>query len=164
MSLHSCLLCDTVPLTTADALLVLNSAGDPFVPSAFRQLRTGTITLAEDNIAALQTLYRTLGLNFPNLSEEHQQTLSRMQHVAFHNYILHQPISAHDIAVMNLLYQPANAWIAYGLRLAFMALKSGGRLYVTGAKDRGILTVAKHMRALFGNVETLTISKGQRVV
>jgi 16S rRNA (guanine1207-N2)-methyltransferase len=45
-----------------------------------------------------------------------------------------------------------------------VALKPGGSLYVTGAKDRGILTVAKRMHGLFGNVETLTISKGQRVV
>jgi 16S rRNA (guanine1207-N2)-methyltransferase len=164
MSLHSCLLCDRVPLTTADALLVLNSAGDPFVPSAFQQVRTGTITLAEDNIAVLQAVYRTLGLNLTALREERQQALSRIQHVAFHDYILHQPISTHDVAVMNLLYQPANAWIAYGLHLAFIALKPGGRLYITGAKDRGILTVAKHMRELFGSVETLAISKGQRVV
>src|SRR5262249_24990702 len=75
-----------------------------------------------------------------------------------------QPTSTHDIAVMNLLYQPANAWCLYGLHLALIALKPDGCLYVIGAKDRGILTMAKRMRDLFGNVETLTISKGQRVL
>jgi 16S rRNA (guanine1207-N2)-methyltransferase len=48
--------------------------------------------------------------------------------------------------------------------LAAYALKPGGLLYVVGAKDRGILSVAKHMQEIFGNVETLAISKGQRVV
>jgi 16S rRNA (guanine1207-N2)-methyltransferase len=160
MSHHSCLLCDTVSLVAGDALLVLNSAGDPFVPFASSQLHTGMITLAEDNVAVLQAT----GIDLADLSKEHQQALPRIQHVAFHDYILHQPASTHDIAVMNLLYQPANAWILYGLHLACIALKPDGRLYVTGAKDRGIITIAKHMREIFGNVETLTISKGQRVV
>jgi len=73
-------------------------------------------------------------------------------------------MGTHDVAVMNLLYQAANAWSLYGLHLALAALKPGAHLYVTGAKDRGILTIAKRMRELFGNVETLTISKGHRVV
>ena len=52
----------------------------------------------------------------------------------------------------------------YGLSVAAFALKLEGRLYVAGAKDRGILTIAKRMQELFGNVETLAISKGQRVL
>jgi 16S rRNA (guanine1207-N2)-methyltransferase len=69
-----------------------------------------------------------------------------------------------DLATLNLLYQPSNAWMLYGLRVARHALRIGGRLYVAGAKDRGILTMAKRMQELFGNVETLVISKGQRVL
>ena len=52
----------------------------------------------------------------------------------------------------------------YGLHVAAYALKPGGRLYVVGAKDRGVLSIAKRMQTLFGNLETLVISKGQRVV
>ena len=52
----------------------------------------------------------------------------------------------------------------YGLQVAAYALKPGGRLYVVGAKDRGVLSIAKRMQSLFGNLETLVISKGQRVV
>jgi 16S rRNA (guanine1207-N2)-methyltransferase len=157
MSFQSCLLCDVIPPMAGDALLVLNSALDPVVPLVSRQLHTGKITLAEDNIAALQEVHLALG-------RERRDFLSRIEHVSFHDYLLHQPANTHDIAVMNLLYQPANAWSLYGLRLAFMALKPGGRLYVAGAKERGILTIAKRMGDLFGNVETLVISKGQRVV
>src|SRR5205085_2545753 len=52
----------------------------------------------------------------------------------------------------------------YALQLAAYALKPAGQLYVLGSKDRGILTLAKRMADLFGNVETLEIHKGERVV
>lgn len=110
----------------------------------------GTITLAEDNVAALNAALQT--------SER------SLRHIPFHEYTLHEPAATMDIALMNILYQPNSAWIVYGLNIAAYALKAGGRLYVVGAKERGIMTVAKRMQALFGNVETLAISKGQRVV
>jgi 16S rRNA (guanine1207-N2)-methyltransferase len=69
-----------------------------------------------------------------------------------------------DCAILNMLYQPGNAWIHYGLALAAYALRPGGYLYVAGAKDRGVLTIARGMQERFGNVETLEIYKGQRVV
>lgn len=69
-----------------------------------------------------------------------------------------------DCAILTMLYQPGNAWIHYGLALAAYALRPGGSLYVVGAKDRGVMTIAKHMQERFGNVETLEIHKGQRVV
>src|SRR4051812_27856705 len=122
MSFHSCLLCEIIPQITGDALLALNSAGDPFVPFASQQLHAETITLAEDNIAVLQEA--RLGL--ATLSQQGQYSSPRIQHVSFNDYLLHQPASTHDIAVMNLLYQPANAWSLYGLRLALVALKPGG--------------------------------------
>lgn len=146
--LQSCLLCDTVRLAASDALLVLNSAADSFVSAAIQQLRTGTVTLAEDNITTLKNY----------------TSFSNVRHVAFHDYILHSSAATADVAIMNLLYQPAKDWTLYGLSAAAHALKTQGRLYVVGAKDRGILSLAKHMKGLFGNVETLTISKGHRVL
>ncbi len=156
MSLQSRLLTDTVRLAEHDHVLFLNSAADPFVSSAAQQLHTGTITLAEDNIASLHTaMYE--------LAHSSSGAVSH-QHVAFHEYTSHEPAGTKDIAIMNILYQPGSTWIHYALRLAAYALKPGGRLYVLGAKDRGILSVAKRMQETFGNVATLAISKGQRVV
>ncbi|GAC1560359.1 MAG: hypothetical protein NVS2B2_21660 [Ktedonobacteraceae bacterium] len=146
--LQSCLLCETVQLTTHATLLVLNSAADPFVALAQKQLRKGIIILAEDNIITL-TAYKQA---------------ANMHTTAFHDYISHPSVTPVDVAIMNLLYQPSKAWILYGLQVAAHALKTGGRLYVTGAKDRGVLSIGKHMEELFGNVETLTISKGHRVL
>ncbi|HKV02624.1 MAG TPA: methyltransferase, partial [Ktedonobacteraceae bacterium] len=93
-----------------------------------------------------------------------RNSLSRYRHVPFHEYTLREAPATIDVAVMNMLYQPSNAWLIYGLQVTGYALKPGGRLYVVGAKDRGVLSMAKRMQTLFGNVKTLEISKGQRVL
>ncbi len=149
---QSFLLRDTVQLDARDAVLILNSALDPFVQHALLTMQGGTLTLAEDNVAAADAV----------LSSSNKKLAVR--HVAFHDYILHSPAGTMDVAAMNLLYQPGNVWIQHGLQVAFYALRPGGRLYVAGAKERGILSTAKRMQEYFGNVETLEISKGQRVV
>jgi 16S rRNA (guanine1207-N2)-methyltransferase len=155
--LHSSLLAETVQLAIDDRLLILNSAADPFVLEAARRLSAGELILSEDNIASLQTALSAF-------EREHVKTQLRVRHVPFHEYILHEAPATIDVAVMNMLYQPSNAWMIYGLGVAAYALKPGGRLYIVGAKDRGVLSMAKRMQALFGNMETLVISKGQRVV
>src|SRR5438552_2716128 len=132
MKLQSCLLCETVQFSTNTHLLILNSAADPFVRFARERLQSaghnGAITLAEDNIAALQPLFPQ---NPPYATSDRV-----MQHTAFHNYILHSPGQTVDVAVLNLLYQPGKAWMLYALQVALYALRMGGQFYVTGAKDR----------------------------
>jgi 16S rRNA (guanine1207-N2)-methyltransferase len=158
------LLCDTVQFTRNDHILVLNSAADSFIQHVGAQFiapaavpTKGQITLAEDNVAALQSALAAFKQR-PGESE------ARIEHIPFHEYTLHNPAATMDVAVMNMLYQPGNAWILYGLQVAGYALKPGGRLYVEGAKDRGVLTLAKRMQECFGNVETPEISKGHRVL
>jgi 16S rRNA (guanine1207-N2)-methyltransferase len=170
--LHSRLLSDTVQLAADNQVLMLNSAADPFVLVAAQQLSTGTVTLAEDNIAALQGYQ---GLSVPRLRPHASPPplpydgyavpgYHNFRWVPYHQYISRYSSATMDVAVMDLLYQAGNAWVMYGLQVAAYALKEGGRLYVVGAKDRGVLSVAKRMQAQFGNVETLAISKGHRVV
>ena len=156
MLLQSRLLADTVELSSDNQVLFLNSAADPFVSLAALQLERGTIMLAEDNIASLQAALEE--------AERNGLAANHLRHVPFHEYTLREPAGTRDVAIMNLLYQPGNTWVLYGLQVAFYALKPGGRLYVVGAKDRGVLTIAKRMQDYFGNVETLAISKGNRVV
>jgi len=148
--LHASLLYDSVQFAAEDRVLVLNSAADPFVMRAAHGLLMGRLLLAEDNIAVLGTLPQAFPLH--------------VQHVPYHDYILQHPPATMDTAVMNIIYQPANSWMLYGLQVAAFALKPSGRLYLAGPKDRGIVTMAKRMKEVFGNVETLTISKGQRVL
>ena len=151
--LQSQLLVKTVQLAPGARVLFLNSAADPFVSVVAQQVPAGSIILAEDNIAALQTTLHHL-----------RAGAQEVRHVAFHEYTSQEPAATMDCAILSMLYQPGNAWIHYGLALAAYALRPGGYLYVAGAKDRGITTIARRMQERFGNVETLEIHKGQRVV
>ena len=175
--LHSSLLHETVQLAIDDRVLILNSAADAFVHEAAQRLSAGELILAEDNLASLMQLNKliqpTVGADLSRpapiyrpspLKREPVKTQLRVRHVPFHEYTLHEASATIDVAIMNMLYQPSNAWMIYGLEVAAYALKPGGRLYVVGAKDRGVLSMAKRMQSLFGNLETLVISKGQRVV
>jgi 16S rRNA (guanine1207-N2)-methyltransferase len=149
-------LTDILQFANDEHVVILNSAADPCVPVLVRQLSAGELLLAEDNVAAVQKLQTSM--------QQSQLTVTNLREVAFHEYTLHEAPATMDAAVMNILYQPNNAWMYYGLQLAAYALKPGGRLYVEGAKDRGILSLGKHMQEVFGNLETLKIGKGQRVI
>ena len=147
--LPSRLFSETVQLAADSHILVLNSAANAFVLQAAQQLASGTITLAEDNIAVLAIL---------------EDAVHAFRHVPFHEYTLCEPPATMDIALLDLLYQPNNAWIRHALSVAAYALQPGGTLYVVGAKDRGILSVGKRVQEIFGNLETLSIQKGHRVL
>lgn len=156
--LHSSLLRGTVQLAPDDSVLILNSASDPFVAEAARLITTGKIVLAEDNLAALRQAQARITNSVSKAIQP------RVYHVPFHEYTLHEAPATMNVAVMNLLYQPGNDWMRYAAQIAAYALKPGGRLYVQGAKDRGVLSLAKRVQAIFGNLETLEISKGERVI
>ena len=147
------LLSEVATVQESDHVLILNSAADAFATRAARTLRSGMLTLAEDNIALLAT-------SLESMSGAQEK---RVRSVAFHDYIRVQPDATMDIAALNLLYQPANAWMIYAMHVAAFALKENGSLYVVGGKDRGIVTMSKHMQEIFGNVELLKLSKGTRV-
>lgn len=150
------LLAEVVQYHPGERLLVLNSASDPCVPRLAQRSDAGELVLAEDNVASYaqaRTALQSLG-----------KTCAPFRQVAFHEYALREAPATMDVAVMNIIYQPNNAWMQYGLQLAAYALKSGGRLYIEGAKDRGILSLGKRVQEIFGNLETLTITKGQRVI
>ena len=150
MTAKSHLLNDTVQFAADDQILILNSAADPFVHFAREKIRQGMLTLAEDNVAVINEI-----MHSPD---------SGMRHVPFHDYLSQQPAGMMDVAVLNLLYQPSNPWMYYALQVAYHALRPAGKLYVLGAKDRGILSFSRHMQEQFGHIETLSISKGQRVL
>jgi 16S rRNA (guanine1207-N2)-methyltransferase len=149
-------LTEVLQFTRSERVLILNSAAEPCVSALVRQLSAGELLLAEDNMAAWEQVQAML--------EKQGQTNLRLRQVAFHEYAQHEAPATMDEAVMNILYQPNNAWMYYGVQLAAYALKKGGRLYIAGAKDRGIQSLAKRVLEVFGNLETLKISKGQRVI
>src|SRR5258707_1852159 len=133
------LLAETVKFKPGERLLVVNSAADPCVPALAQ--RVGEVVLAEDSIAAYaraQAALQRMGKAGPPCRQ-----------VAFHEYALHEAPATMDLAVMNILYRPNNAWMRYGVQMAAYALKSDGRLYIEGAKDRGILSRASKWQGVF---------------
>lgn len=148
------LLAEVVEYNPGERLLVLNSASDVGIHRLAQQAGAGELLLAEDNVAACAQAQVVL----------EGRTTMPFRQVPFHEYTLHEEPATMDIAVMNILYQPSSTWIQYGVRLAAYALKNGGRFYIEGAKDRGILSLGKRVQEVFGNLETLKISKGWRVI
>src|SRR5260370_21823265 len=138
MILQSRLLVDTVQIRPDHRVLILNSAADAFVEHVAQAVRTGTITLAEDNIAVAKK-----ALDILDVSRTTEATSLQVQHTAFHNYTLHHPAGTMDVAVMNLLYQPANARVLFGGQAPYQALRPGGEPYVGGGTGRGILSMNK---------------------
>jgi 16S rRNA (guanine1207-N2)-methyltransferase len=136
--------------------VIVNSAADPCVLQLAEQVGAGEVVLAEDNVAAREQAWT--GMYHPG--RQH----ARLRHVPFHNYTACEAPATMDVAAMNILYQPDNTWMRYGVHLAAYALKAGGRLYIEGAKDRGILSLGRYVQDIFGNLETLAISKGRRLV
>jgi 16S rRNA (guanine1207-N2)-methyltransferase len=150
------LLAEVVRYAPGERLLIINSASDPCVSRLAQKSGAGELVLAEDSVTAYAQARAAL--------QGAGKADARVRHVAFHEYTASEAPATVDVAVMNILYQPNNAWMLYGVQLAAYALKSGGRLYIEGAKDRGILSLGKRVQEIFGNLETLTISKGQRVI
>src|ERR1700737_3707440 len=117
--LHS-LFNETLQFTPDQHVLVLNSAADPFIPQLARQI--SKLVLAEDRVAALTQA----------LGGIKQASRAQVRDYPYHEYILQAPPATMDAALLNILYQPNNAWMYYGLQLAAYALKPGGKLYLTG--------------------------------
>src|SRR5260370_28787201 len=124
--IRSSLLDETVQLAIDDRMVILNSAADPFVPEAALRIITGELLLAEDNIASLHTAQSAL-------ERKHINTQLRVRHVPFHEYTLREAPATIDVAGMNILYQPSNAWMIYWLQVAGYALKPAGRLSSRGS-------------------------------
>ena len=86
-----------------ERVLVLNSAADPCVPWLAQQLSAGELLLAEDNIAAWNQARAAI--------QRTGQTGLVFRQVPFHEYTLSEAPTTMDAAVMNVLYQPNNAWM-----------------------------------------------------
>ncbi|HEY1351188.1 MAG TPA: class I SAM-dependent methyltransferase [Ktedonobacteraceae bacterium] len=150
------LLAQTLHCALNEHAVIVNSAADPCVLPLAEQVGAGEMVLAEDNVAAWERAWT--GVHQPR-----RQRLC-LRHVPLHEYAACEAPATMELAAMNIVYQPDNTWMRYGVRLAAYALKVGGRLYVEGAKDRGILSLGRYIQEIFGNLETLAISKGRRLV
>src|SRR5947209_19631909 len=95
MTLQNNLLNNTIQLTPHQHILFLNSAADPCVSTAAQHITTGTITLAEDNIASLRQ------------AQQQTSPCHNLRHIPFHEYVSTEPPATLATAIINLPYQPS---------------------------------------------------------
>lgn len=69
-----------------------------------------------------------------------------------------------DVVLSNVPSAAGNLVVFQFIDDAYRVLKPGGKFYVVGATSRGIQTFGKRMQATFGNVATVAVKKGNRVL
>jgi 16S rRNA (guanine1207-N2)-methyltransferase len=151
------LLAETLPAAGGSRQLFLGCAADPICLVAARRAPQAECLVADDDAAAGAALADlAAAASLPHLR-------------AVDPFVLAHPSAASamppfDFAAANTLYHP-NKHVTFALlALAYALLAPGGRLYVVGAKDRGIRSIADEMQRLFGETVTLALRKGHRVV
>jgi 16S rRNA (guanine1207-N2)-methyltransferase len=149
------LLAETVAVAPFSRVLALGCAADPSVLAVALRVPEGAMLAADDDASAGERLAAQADhVAMPWLRVADPWVLAREPGDT-------APFAA---ALMNTLYHPGKQVTRNLLALARAHLAPGGALYVAGARDRGIVPIAEEVRLLFGNVATLVMRKGQRVV
>lgn len=148
------LLAGTVPIDPTSRVLLLGSAADPFALVAAHRAGAGQCIVADDDAAACDTLLAAAAAaGLASVSAADPATLAAAP-----------PTGLFDVAAGNTLYHPNKQMTAALVRLAHALLAPGSTLYLTGATNRGIRSIADDVRAVFGAVTVAALRKGHRVL
>ncbi len=144
------LLADTVKPADDARMLLLNCGPGALGVALARQAHAGSVALLDRSWIALAMAERTLHANTITNARVHA-TIS----------VLPEQAGAFDIAVIIVPNDRklTRRWLAE----AYVALASGGELYIAGANDHGIRSVIGDAEALFGNANVLGYKHGNRV-
>lgn len=145
------LLAATLVLRASDRLLILNAGSGLVGAVAARQIAGTQLVLTDANLIHVEASRRTLAANgVTEATVVHSQGLSH-----------YQPDHLFDVVAMRLpkgrlpvLQLIADAW---------RVLRPGGRLYLAGGKQEGILSAIETAAAGFGQAATLLYRKGYRI-
>jgi 16S rRNA (guanine1207-N2)-methyltransferase len=149
------LLVETVAVASTSRVLALGCAADPSVLAVALRVPEGAMLAADDDAAAGERLAahaRHAGMPWLRVTDPWALARESGDTAPF------------DAVLMNTLYHTGKQVTRDLLALARARLAPGGALYVAGAKDRGIVPIAEEVRLLFGNMATVVMRKGQRVV
>lgn len=147
------LLAEHVPVVAGRRMLALGSAADPFTLVAAKRAPGGICVVADDDAAACDDL----------MAQAEIAAISEL-HCADPMDVDVEDGAQYDLAFSNTLYHSSKRMSAALIHVAHRWIAPGGIYYLAGAKDRGILSIAKEVRAIFGNVTTLAVRKGHRVL
>lgn len=151
------LLAETVPFAAAHRIAMLGGAADPLALIAALRAPSAECIVADDDAAAgamLGVLAGRAGL--PHLRSIDPEALTMAQ--------VGGNITPCDLALSNTLYHPNKHVTLALINIGHTLLAPGARLYVAGAKNRGIRSIQDQIERIFGNVATLAMRKGHRVV
>lgn len=151
------LLAEVVPFAAASRVLLVGCAADPLCLVAARRARDGTCVVADDDAAAGAILVQLATA----AAIHHLHVTDPAALAAAHAGSVPSPF---DLAIANTLYHPSKHMTLALLALAHACLAPGGALYVAGARDRGVVSIAAEVERLFGNASTPVMRKGHRVV
>jgi 16S rRNA (guanine1207-N2)-methyltransferase len=108
-------------------------------------------TLMDANFIALQMTRQTLAINQLNNVHVHESIT-----------VLPDQAGSYDFAMIDLPKgrQFARRWLVE----AYYALRPGGKLYLSGAKNQGIKSIARDAENLFGSLTVVAYKKGNRLL
>jgi len=147
------LLSEAVETNNNADILLLGCGHGALAVFLSRQIHNGQLLLSDTNTIALSTAQKTLNMNnITNAEIISAITLIPKYHEKF------------DVIVADINLSKGRGFSRRWLIEACEALKTGGRLYLAGAKKHGIKSVIKDTKELFGNIKILGYKKGNRVV
>lgn len=136
----------------ADARVAVVGCGSGLVPGvAAATAFNGTVRAVDGNYLSVTAACKTGELNgLSNLTVCHSDGMQAVHSEAF------------DVVLMRL---PKEKQLAHQLVWdAFHCLEIGGTLYLAGANRGGIKTIGRMLRQVFGNVQTMQMRKGHRLL
>jgi 16S rRNA (guanine1207-N2)-methyltransferase len=151
------LLAAAVPLAADSRVLLLGGAADPLCLALAARAPRGACVVADDDAAAgaaLADAARRAGLS-------HLRAVDPLALALAHDGGAGETF---DLAVANVPHHSSKRMTLALLALGRALLAPGGALYAAGARAGGIISIAGALRDLFGNVSTLAMRQGHRVV
>jgi 16S rRNA G1207 methylase RsmC len=147
---------ETHALAQDARVLLLGCAADPLALAMAKRVSRGECVVADDDAAAgqhLAQLSARVGLS----------NLRVIDPAALAQNPLAGEADLFGSGLANAMSHPSKAMTLHLLRLGRRLLRPGAIMCVSGAKDRGMPSIADEMRRLFGNVSIPQVRKGHRV-
>lgn len=148
------LLAENAEIQNGDWVLTFNcGSGAAGIVAAKLVGERGRVLVADDSVAALG--YSRANLTLNQIENAQACSLDELNSQAPNQW---------NVMLLNILQESKKAGIEKMLRLGGKLLKEGGKFYLAGGKKRGILSLSKLMKNIFGNATPLAYRSGYRVV
>lgn len=147
------LLAEHAPLTAGEQVLVIGAGSGLVALAAASIAGADRVTVVDADVAAVQYARNNLMLN--GMGAVDVLAASDLAPVAG---------STFDLIMTNVAWHPSPTFMNGLLLRALELVVVSGWLMVAGARDKGVLSSARRLEALCGNISVLAYRKGHRLV